>query len=199
LTAGATVFAAGNAGASAPSVGAPFDVADALGPVAAATVLASAGAPPVDAIDRTYRDGLATYEEVKNAAVGAGSAGGTAAVAAAATPPLDADTLADARRTLRAAHRARGRRDRAGARAAYASVLAALAAPRGVLARPAYRVAAETARALARLTADGAARTALLARAIEHADRAGDPRLARRLARERDRLARRAARAARAR
>ena len=177
LTEGATVFAAANAGATSATVARPFDVAAPLALVDRATVVASAGAPPTDAIDAAYDD-LATYEDVKNAVV---APGGFAGDVAAATPPLDAARLATARATLRVARTARTRGRHAAAAVAAASVVALLDGARGPYARAAHAVVADAALALAELVkSDPASARTWVSVSLAHARGSGDARRERR-------------------
>jgi pectate lyase len=190
LAAGASVFAAGNAGAAVAGVARPFDVADPLAIVERAQVMASAGAPPHDAIDAAYRDEIATYESAKNVVVTAADVAPTP-TEAVATPPFDATALAASRADLRAARRLWSRGRRAEARLAYTALIARLAAARGINARPATGLASDAALALATLERnDAPAAIAHAEAAREHAHRAGDVTRVRRA----DRLLRRLAR-----
>lgn len=190
LTTGASVFIAGNAGAAGASVARGFDVADPLGIVERAHVMASAGAPPHDPIDAAYRDELTTYENAKNAVVSASEAAPTP-TDAVATPPFDASEIAAARADLRAARRLWSRGRRPEARLAYADLIARLVAARGLNARPAAGLASDAALALATLErADAPTAVAHADAAREHAHRAGDPVRVRRAERLLRRLAR---------
>jgi pectate lyase len=193
LTAGAFVYAAGNAGATAASETAPYDVLGPLGSVPRAVVTAGAGAPPFDPIDAAYRDGLATYEDAKNALVGPGIGAATLGVDAAtlgvdgalaetAAPPLDATTLAHAERALRLARTARTRRERGRAMAQYQAVLDLLADARGMLVRPAEAAMASAALGVSELAdPEASAALAFAESALAHARRSGDGGLERRV------------------
>ncbi|MCC6766364.1 MAG: right-handed parallel beta-helix repeat-containing protein [Deltaproteobacteria bacterium] len=187
LTAGASVFVAANEGADAASAAAPFDVASPLGVVTADAVLSAAGAPPFDAIDTAYRDALATYEDAKNARVvpspERAALGLDDGAASAGNAPLDAATLARARRLLRSARAARTRGDAARAGADYGAAAALLGEPRGLYARAGHRVAAEAALGASAVAADARAAEAHARAALAHARRAGDARIERRAAR----------------
>ncbi len=98
-----------------------------------------------------------------------GSAAGD--LAAAATAPIDAVTLAAARTELRAA-RSRGRH--ADADAGYTAVLGLLDGARGVYARPAAAVMADAALALSRLADVHSEARAYATASLEHAGRSGD-------------------------
>lgn len=192
LTTGASVFVAANDGAGGTtSVARPFDAADPLGIVERAHVMASAGAPPHDAIDAAYREELATYEHAKNAVVTASEAAPTS-TDGVATPPFEAAELASTRHDLRAARRLWSRGRRAAARLAYADLIARLATARGMNARPAAGLASDAALALAtlELRADAATAVAHAEAARAHAHRAGDPTRVRRAERLLRRLAR---------
>jgi hypothetical protein len=196
LTAGASVFAAGNDGASAASVAVPYDVLAPLGPVPREAVWAGAGAPPFDAIDAAYRDALASYEDAKNAAVtpgfGTAPTGSDATLAdGVASPALDGATLTRAEQALRTARSARAHRDHVRAATEYQAVLDLLTDARGMLARPAEAAMARAALALSEL-ADPASPTALAyaERALAHAQRSGDAGLERRVRHRLRRLSR---------
>lgn len=190
LTTGASVFVAANAGTAAAGVAHPFDVSDPLGVVERAQVMASAGAPPHDAIDVVYRDELPTYESAKNVVVAAGEAA-PAPMDAVATPPFDAAGLAIARADLREARRLWSRGRRAEARLAYTDLIARLVAARGIHARPAAGLASDAALALAALErADVPTALTHADAAREHAHRAGDVVRVRRADRLLHRLAR---------
>lgn len=190
LTTGASVFVTGNTGATSGSLARPFDVEDPLGIVERAQVMASAGAPPHDAIDTAYREEIATYERAKNAVVSAAEQA-PATASPIATLPLDAVEFAAARVDLRTARRLWSRGHRAEARRAYADLIARLTAARGLNARPAAGLASDAALALATLErADVPTAITHTEDAREHAHRAGDlvrvrraERLLRRLAR----------------
>jgi hypothetical protein len=186
LTAGAVVFASGNEGSIAASTAEPFDVPAALGLVNRAAVVASAGAPPTDAIDADYRDVLLTYEQVKNTLVGPAVAGDvpgftSGGLAAGATPPVDSAMLAAARERLRAARTAHWRGRRALASVEYMAVLQILDGARGLYARAAEATMAEAALGLSMLAhRDHATALDYVRAAIEHARRGGDAGLERR-------------------
>ncbi len=176
LTDGASVFAAGNAGAASASMAQPFDVAAPLTLVTHEAVVASTGALPTDALDAAYRETLATYDDVKNAVTAPGSTAGDRA--AAATAPLDAATLAAARTALRTARTARSRGRRGEAVTRYATVLTLLDGARGVYARAAEAAMADAALALSQLAqlagADAFAARNYATAALAHAGRSGD-------------------------
>ncbi len=193
LTAGASVFVAGNVGAASASVARIHDVADPLRIVERAQVMASAGAPPSDAIDVAYRDTLATYAAAKNAVVDATSSptSSGAAMVNSVTAPFDASALATARAELRAARRAQARGRRDAARHAYFQLCERLAAVRGLHRRPAAALASDAALALAGVArADRPAALAYTETAREQANRAGDEMRVRRAERLLRRLTR---------
>jgi hypothetical protein len=126
---------------------------------------------------------------VKTAAVARAAPAPTdGGLAAGATPPLDAATLARARTHVRAARTARTHGAGADASAEYTAALALLAGGRGLWVRAAEAAMAEAALGLSELArGDPITTRAWAATALAHARRGGESGLERRARRRLDR------------